>query len=195
MLGNRGSTAVVQVNMKKPAFPIATAVTVAVTLLFLVACSGDDTTVAGGAGDDTDVSQAPAGDTADGTDDQLPLGDGPYPVGTLSITITHPDADPVSYTISCLGDTATITPVVDGLNEATACTALTDEAARTLLFEGPPGDRVCTEIYGGPDEAAIAGTLDGQPVDVVITRNNGCGIADWDSTLAGILPPARGVTG
>lgn len=174
--------------MKKRAFPLTTALAVAVVLLVLTACSGDDTTVAGG-GDDS------ADNGADNPDDQLPLGGGPYPVGTLEITITHPDADPVSYTISCLGDTATITPAVEGLNEQTACTALTDDAVRTLLFDGPPGDRVCTEIYGGPDEAAITGTLDEQPVDVVITRNNGCGIDDWDSTLSGILPAALGVTG
>lgn len=175
--------------MKNFVSPFAAALSVAVALLFLAACSDDDTTVADGDDDDTSAPQAPA----DG-DDQLPLGAGPYPVGTLEITITHPDADPVSYTISCLGDTASITPAVDGLNEQTACTALTDDAARTLLFDGPPADRVCTEIYGGPDEASITGTLDEQPVDVVITRNNGCGIDDWDSTLAGILPSALGVT-
>lgn len=188
-LGNRTGDTVVQINMNKLASPLAMALIVAITLMFLAACSGDETTVADGSDDDTSTTQAPS----DG-DDETPLGAGPYPVGTLEVTITHPDADPLSYTISCLGDTATITPAVEGLNEQTACTALTDDAARTLLFDGPPSDRVCTEIYGGPDEASITGTLDEQPVDVVITRNNGCGIDDWDSTLAGILPAALGVT-
>ena len=150
---------------------------VMILALILAACGGDETVDAGG------------------DDDQLPLGAGPYPVGTLEITITHPDSEPVTYTISCLGDTATITPAVDGLNEQAACTALTRDAARSLLIDGPPDDRVCTEIYGGPDEATITGTLDEQPIDVVITRNNGCGIDDWDSVLADILPPALGVTG
>lgn len=182
----------------------ATALSVAFALLFLAACSGEDTTVADGDGSDTTATQDPAdGDSGDGDgddgdaddgNDQPPLGAGPYPVGTLEITITHPDADPLSYTISCLGDTATITPPVEGLNEQTACAALSDDATRTLLFDGPPADRICTEIYGGPDEATITGTLDEQPVDVVITRNDGCGIDDWDSTLAGVLPTALGVT-
>lgn len=189
LLGNRACATVVQTNMKTLASPLAMALTVVIALLILANCAGDDTTVADGP-DNTSATPPTADDGAD-----EPLGAGPYPVGTLEVTITHPDADPVSYTISCLGDTATITPAVDGLNEQTACTALNDDAVRTLLFDGPPSDRVCTEIYGGPDEASITGTLDEQPVDVVITRNNGCGIDDWDSTLAGILPAALGVTG
>ncbi len=168
-------------------------------LLLLASCSGNgDTTVADGPDDETSNTDEPVDSESpdgDGDDDQLPLGAGPYPVGTLEVTISHPDADPLTYTISCLGDTATITPPTDGLNEQTACTALSGDDARSLLVDGPPSDRACTEIYGGPDEAAITGTLDDQPVDVVITRNNGCGIDDWDTTLAGVLPVARGVTG
>lgn len=196
--GNLELATVVYMTMKKLPF-LSTFLFVAIALLFVAACSDGDETVADGADDDTPVSQEPTDDEAqpppDGGDDELPLGSGPYPVGTLEIAVTHPDAETLSYTISCLGDTATITPPVDGLSEQTACGALTADAARTLLFDGPADDRVCTEIYGGPDEAAITGTLDDQPVDVVITRNNGCGIDDWDTTLAGILPTARGVTG
>ena len=51
----------------------------------------------------------------------------------------------------------------------------------------PAADRVCTEIYGGPQRARIRGEVNGRPVDVVIQRNDGCGIADWDS-LRGVLP-------
>lgn len=189
--------------MKKISFPVTMFISAVVVLFLLAACTSDgDTTVTGGSEDDTSTSE-PSADTPDETDapdtpdetDEPPLGAGPYPVGTLEITVTHPDSDPLTYTISCLGDTATITPAVDGLDEQTACTALTSDPARSLLFDGPPSDRICTEIYGGPDEAAITGTLDDQAVDVVIARNNGCGIEDWDSTLAGILPAARGVTG
>ncbi len=170
-------------------------------LLLAASCSTDgDNTVTGGLDDDTPSTETPSTETPsdeapDGDGDELPLGAGPYPVGTVEITITHPDADPLSYLISCLGDTATITPAVPGLNEQTACGALTDPDVRALLHDGPPSDRVCTEIYGGPDEAAINGTLDDQAVDVVIARNNGCGIDDWDVILVDVLPPALGVTG
>ncbi len=46
---------------------------------------------------------------------------------------------------------------------------------------------------GGPQEAAITGTLAGQPVDARVTRANGCEIDTWDRMLAGVLPPTSGV--
>ena len=51
---------------------------------------------------------------------------------------------------------------------------------------------MCTEIYGGPDVATITGDIDGAPVDTTVDRANGCGIDDWDTVLAGLLPPAVG---
>jgi hypothetical protein len=51
----------------------------------------------------------------------------------------------------------------------------------------PATDRVCTEIYGGPERARIRGEVNGRQVDVIVQRNNGCGIDDWNS-LRGILP-------
>ena len=51
----------------------------------------------------------------------------------------------------------------------------------------PDTDRVCTEIYGGPQRARIRGEVNGRSIDVVIQRNNGCGINDWNA-LRGVLP-------
>ena len=47
-------------------------------------------------------------------------------------------------------------------------------------------DRICTEIYGGPQTARVEGTIDGAPVDVDVARNDGCGIDDW-TTLEFLL--------
>jgi hypothetical protein len=41
--------------------------------------------------------------------------------------------------------------------------------------------RACTELYGGPETAHLTGTLDGEPVDVTITRSDGCGVNDYDA--------------
>ena len=120
-----------------------------------------------------------------------PLGAGPYPVATLDITITHPEADDVNYTISCLGDTATVLGDVP-VSEQQACTALADDGVRDRLVNGIPSDQICTEIYGGPDIATIVGTHNGDAVNTSVDRSNGCGIDDWDRLLAGILPPALG---
>ena len=133
----------------------------------------------------------PAG--ADPTAPADPLGAGPYPVATLDITVTHPEADDINYTISCLGDTATIAREAT-VDAEEACLALTDDEVRTRIVDGSPTDQVCTEIYGGPDLAAIVGTLDGEAVTTTVDRSNGCGIDDWDRLLVDVLPPALGVT-
>jgi Subtilisin inhibitor-like len=47
-------------------------------------------------------------------------------------------------------------------------------------FVRPPGDAVCTEIYGGPAVAEIRGTLDGTEIDATFARTDGCEIDLWD---------------
>jgi hypothetical protein len=49
-----------------------------------------------------------------------------------------------------------------------------------------PPDLMCTQIYGGPEEAEITGTLDGEQVQASVSRQNGCEIDRWDR-LAGLF--------
>jgi hypothetical protein len=114
-------------------------------------------------------------------------------IGTLEITVTHPDVAPVVYSVGCLGDTFPVTPEVAGVDGGTACGLLADPTLFDRLVNGPPADQVCTEIYGGPDEARITGQIDDLVVDTTITRSNGCEIDTWER-LQGLLPPAIGVT-
>lgn len=66
-----------------------------------------------------------------------------------------------------------------------ACRALAEAGERAL----PPvaKDRVCTQVYGGPETATVTGTWRGQPVLSSFTRTDGCQIARWQS-LAALLP-------
>ncbi len=159
-------------------------------LLLLAACGSDTTEVSS--------SDEPAGNDVDlPGDPDLPAGPlgGDGTLATVDIVISHPDADDVSYTISCLGDTATIIGDVD-LDDFKACDQLGDDAVRERLLNGAPTDRACTEQYGGPDVATITGTydgVDGPKVDTTIDRSNGCGIDEWDSLLSQLLPGALGV--
>ena len=134
---------------------------------------------------------AACGDASSNGD--APIG-GPYPVADLSIVVEHPDRDTIEYRVTCLGDTATITPEGVEVDEQAACLALANANVVSRLVEGPPTDQVCSEQYGGPDVALITGTIDDQPVDTTVDRTNGCGISDWDDLLADLLPPAVGIT-
>lgn len=115
-------------------------------------------------------------------------------IGSVQITVTHPTIDPIVYTLDCFGDTFTVTPAVPGIDAATACARFGDPAVIDRLVLGPPAGQICTEIYGGEDVAVLTGTINDEPINATIDRTNGCGIADWDTLLAGILPPAIGVT-
>jgi hypothetical protein len=58
-----------------------------------------------------------------------------------------------------------------------ACDAL--RANADALAPLPP-DSICTQIYGGDQEAEIAGVLDGEDVQASFSRQNGCEIDRWD---------------
>jgi hypothetical protein len=72
--------------------------------------------------------------------------------------------------------------------------ARADEHCRTarglqrLLTVPPPKDQVCTQLYGGPQTAHIAGTLAGQTVARDLARRNGCEIADWQKAEPLLAP-------
>jgi hypothetical protein len=47
-------------------------------------------------------------------------------------------------------------------------------------FRPVPKDAICTEIYGGPQEAFVRGTFRGRRIWTWFNRRNGCHIARWD---------------
>jgi hypothetical protein len=47
-------------------------------------------------------------------------------------------------------------------------------------FAPTPPATVCTQIYGGPQEALITGTFRGRRVWARFSRRNGCEIARWN---------------
>ena len=50
-------------------------------------------------------------------------------------------------------------------------------------FAPVEADRVCTQVYGGPETATVTGTWDGEPVDAEFNRTNGCEITRWSTAL------------
>lgn len=61
---------------------------------------------------------------------------------------------------------------------AAGCAALKENAA--LLSPAPrPTDKVCTQQYGGPEEATVTGSVDGKAVEAKFSLRDGCEIAQW----------------
>jgi len=62
--------------------------------------------------------------------------------------------------------------------DSVACGAAAGISPADLQKTG--SDVACTQIYGGPEEATIKGTIRGEDVDATFTRTDGCEIARWD---------------
>ncbi len=58
--------------------------------------------------------------------------------------------------------------------------------ARAAL-DPTPLSAMCTQLHGGPAEATIVGTVDGDSVTARLSRSNGCEIGRWQA-LSALLP-------
>jgi hypothetical protein len=114
-----------------------------------------------------------------------PVSDGPARLDALTVQIDRGDGTPAQHwTLVCGG------PVQgDHPDAAAACAHL---AALEDPFAPVPDDAVCTEVYGGPQTAHVTGRWRGLPVDLRLSRVNGCFIAQWDR-LGPLLPGPVGV--
>jgi hypothetical protein len=88
---------------------------------------------------------------------------------------------PERWTLTCVG-------VVEGDHPRAqeACEHLT---AMDDPFAPIPDDAVCTQVYGGPETARVTGRWRGEPVDLELSRTDGCRIDQWER-LGPLLAPA-----
>jgi hypothetical protein len=97
-------------------------------------------------------------------------------------------------TITCAAeaDTATGTGFLAEASAAEAACELvrSNPLALALLVNGREPGLMCTQQFGGPEEATVEGTIDGRQVNVSINRRDGCGIAEWN-----LLTPLLGSPG
>jgi hypothetical protein len=95
----------------------------------------------------------------------------------------------ISGTLTCRGDKSTGT----GVFADTAIQVCLEVQSQPTVFQevGVSDDEACTEIYGGPQHATITGSIAGEEVDVSVTRDNGCGIDDWQRLEFLLGPPER----
>lgn len=118
---------------------------------------------------------AAAGSSADGATTGAPRAD-----DDLVVRVDQGDgSEPVTWTLTCGGTAGGTHPAAQE-----ACAHL---GAMTDPFAAIPADVACTEQYGGPQSAHIVGRWGGQPVDLEITRVDGCRISQWDG-LVPLLP-------
>jgi hypothetical protein len=88
---------------------------------------------------------------------------------------------PERWTLTCVG-------VVEGSHPQAeaACEHL---KRLDQPFAPLPEDAVCTQQYGGPQTGRVTGVWGGEPVDLELSRTDGCRIAQWDG-LVPLVPAA-----
>src|SRR4051794_11371565 len=67
-------------------------------------------------------------------------------------------------------------------SDSAACGAAAGVSAADLRETAD--DVACTQIYGGPEQATIKGTIRGDRVDATFARSDGCEITRWNRVKA-----------
>jgi hypothetical protein len=109
---------------------------------------------------------------------------GSTPRTSLTITFWEQGAsvgDKVTWTLECDPTGGTLK------RPGRACERLA--SGGRLLFAPLRKGAICTQIYGGPQVALVAGTLDGRRMWARFQRRNGCEIDRWSRLSPWLLPP------
>jgi hypothetical protein len=140
-------------------------------VLVLAGCgSGDDAASAAPGAPDATGSDPAAGGISQADNDlqiEIDLGDG---------------SAPLTWTLTCVG-------FVEG-SHPQAQAACDHLAGLERPFPPLPEDVVCSQEYGGPETARVLGRWGGEPVELDLSRVDGCRIAQWNSLVPVVPAPA-----
>jgi hypothetical protein len=149
-------------------------------LLAVSACSGGGPgPVASPSAPGTPTS-SPASSAPSGSPTGAPTG---RPGGASQLTIVVDDGAGGTSTWSLTCDPAG----GDHPDAEQACAAI--ERHRSAL-NPVPKDRMCAQVYGGPEKATITGTWRGEQIFAALSRTNACETARWDALVP--LVPSGG---
>ena len=95
---------------------------------------------------------------------------------------------PSTATLRCGASQAATGYLAD---HAVGACALVRSGVLERLVKAQHTQRICNQVYGGPQYARIHGTVHARAVDITVTRGDGCGAGDWQVLAAMLGDPAR----
>jgi hypothetical protein len=98
---------------------------------------------------------------------------------SVRLTVTYsraPGARQVAH-LRCTSSGARADGFLRTVGTRRACAAARRLAS--FLASRPASDRACTQIFGGPERALVAGTIGARRVRRSFSRTDGCKVADW----------------
>jgi len=155
-------------------------------LLAASACSGGgpgpvaSPSAPGSAASSSPASSTPPLGTPSGSPSEAPTGS---PGGPSQLTIVVDDGAGGTSTWSLTCDPTG----GDHPDAEQACAAI--EGHRSAL-NPVPKDRMCAQVYGGPQKATVTGTWRGEEIFAALSRTNACETARWDALVP--LVPSGG---
>jgi hypothetical protein len=103
----------------------------------------------------------------------------------LTVTFSRePGARHVAH-LRCTASSAHADGFLRAVGARRACATARRRA--TFLASRPDPNRACSQIFGGPERALVAGTIGGRRVRRAFSRTDGCQIADWRRAMP-LLP-------
>jgi len=108
----------------------------------------------------------------------------------VTLTVRYSDAGGADHLahLRCAAAKARADGFLRDTGARTACRRA--RAIAAFLDRAPAKDRICTQIYGGPQRGRISGTIGARSVDRRFKRTDGCAIGDWQYTVP-LLPRMR----
>ena len=103
----------------------------------------------------------------------------------LTVTFSRaPGARHIAH-LRCTASSARADGFLRAVGARRACATARRIAA--FLASRPDPNRACSQIFGGPERALVAGTIGGRRVRRAFSRTDGCKIADWRRAMP-LLP-------
>lgn len=103
----------------------------------------------------------------------------------LTVTFSRtPGASHVAH-LRCTASSARADGFLRAVGARRACATARRIAA--FLASRPDSNRACSQIFGGPERALVAGTIGDRRVRRAFSRTDGCKVADWRRAMP-LLP-------
>ncbi|NVM96474.1 serine protease inhibitor [Arthrobacter sp. AETb3-4] len=110
----------------------------------------------------------------------------------MSITVTpSPGAQALKYRLVATGPVPGPGSTVP---DPAAAMAALERYGSSIFFPVPGPPRMCSDVYSGPQVAAVSGVFQGRPVAATFKRTDSCETARWQA-LAPLFGAVAGGTG
>ncbi len=106
---------------------------------------------------------------------------------SVAVTFTNKQGKTQKASLNCDQKPVVSTGFLKEEKAASLCKTIKRLGASFGVQKEP--DRICAQVFVGPERAHVTGRINGREVDVRFTRSNACEANDWDKVP--LFPPLQ----